>query len=72
MNRGDDKSGRLSRADVIAICVACLENKFTFNATFECYELNTAKPVDNVGLSKNLGLTNPTEYESGREGRGET
>mmetsp|Transcript_26822 Transcript_26822/g.53856 ORF Transcript_26822/g.53856 Transcript_26822/m.53856 type:complete len:205 (-) Transcript_26822:63-677(-) len=71
VNHGDDKSGRLSRADVAAICIAWLENASTFNATFECYELNTSKTVDNVGLSNILRLPNPTEYKSRREGRGE-
>lgn len=72
VNQGDDKSRRRSRADVAAICVACLENASTFGATFECNELNTAKPADSVGLSNILRLTNPTEYKSGREGRGKT
>lgn len=72
VNQGDDKSGRLSRADVAGICVACLESESAFDATFECYESNTAKPVDNVGLSNLLRLTDPTSYKSGREGRGDT
>mmetsp|Transcript_17622 Transcript_17622/g.38112 ORF Transcript_17622/g.38112 Transcript_17622/m.38112 type:complete len:255 (+) Transcript_17622:101-865(+) len=72
VNQGDDKSGRLSRADVAGICVACLESESAFDATFECYESNTAKPVENVGLSNVLRLTDPTSYKSGREGRGET
>ena len=72
MNQGDDKSGRLSRAYVAGICVACLENESTFDATFECYESNTAKPVDNVGLSNILKQTDPTSYKSGREHQGET
>ena len=72
VNQGDDKSGRLSRADVAGICVACLESESTFDATFECYESNTAKPVENVGLSNVLRLTDPTSYKSGRECRGET
>ena len=72
VNQGDDKSGRLSRADVAGICVACLENESTFDATFECYESNTAKPVENVGLSNILKQTDPTSYQSGREHQGET
>lgn len=72
VNQGDDKSGRLSRADVAGICVACLESESAFDSTFECYESNTAKPVENVGLSNVLRLTDATSYTSGREGRGET
>mmetsp|Transcript_39850 Transcript_39850/g.84933 ORF Transcript_39850/g.84933 Transcript_39850/m.84933 type:complete len:406 (-) Transcript_39850:70-1287(-) len=71
LNQGDDKSGRLSRADVAGICVACLESESAFDATFECYQLNTAKPVENVGLSNILRSTDPTSYKSGRECRGE-
>ncbi|KAL7544062.1 hypothetical protein ACHAXR_013566 [Thalassiosira sp. AJA248-18] len=72
VNQGDDKSGRLSRADVAGICVASLDVASAFDATFECYELNTAKPVENVGLSNVLRLIDPTSYKSGREGTGET
>mmetsp|Transcript_17426 Transcript_17426/g.32659 ORF Transcript_17426/g.32659 Transcript_17426/m.32659 type:complete len:425 (-) Transcript_17426:127-1401(-) len=72
VNQGDDKSGRLSRADVAGICVACLEEGSTFDATFECYESNTAKPVENVGLSNILKSTDATSYKSGREWTGGT
>eukprot|EP00581_Thalassiosira_minuscula_P009992 CAMPEP_0183709858 /NCGR_PEP_ID=MMETSP0737-20130205/5821_1 /TAXON_ID=385413 /ORGANISM="Thalassiosira miniscula, Strain CCMP1093" /LENGTH=392 /DNA_ID=CAMNT_0025938071 /DNA_START=35 /DNA_END=1213 /DNA_ORIENTATION=- len=72
LNQGDDKSGRLSRADVAGICIACLESESAFDATFECYELNTAKGVNNVGLSNILRSTDPTSYKSGRECTGET
>ena len=72
VNQGDDKSSRLSCADVAGICVACLENESTFDATFECYEANTAKHVENVGLSNILKQTDPTSYQSGREHQGET
>ena len=72
VNQGDDKSGRLSRADVAGICVASLDIESAFDATFECYELNTAKPVNNVGLSNLLKQTDTTSYTSGREGRGDT
>ena len=72
VNQGDDKSGRLSRADVADICVACLDVANSFDTTFECYLKETAKPVDNVGLSNILRSTDPTSYKSGREGTGET
>jgi dTDP-4-dehydrorhamnose reductase len=72
MNQGDDKSGRLSRADVAGICIGCLDVAGTFDTTFECYLKDTAKPVDNVGLSNILRSTDPTSYRSGRERNGET
>jgi hypothetical protein len=72
VNQGDDKSGRLSRADVAGICVACLGVENSWDATFECYCKDTAKPVENVGLSNILRSTDPTSYKSGREGTGDT
>ncbi|KAL3799096.1 hypothetical protein ACHAWO_005368 [Cyclotella atomus] len=72
VNQGDDKSGRLSRADVAQICIGCLDVAGTFDTTFECYLKDTAKPVDNVGLSNILRSTDPTSYRSGNEGNGET
>ena len=72
VNQGDDKSGRLSRADVAGICVASLDVASSFDTTFECYLKNTAKPVDNVGISNILRSTDPTSYKSGKEGTGKT
>lgn len=72
VNQGDDKSGRLSRADVAGICIGCLDVASSWDATFECYLKDTAKPVENVGLSNILRLTDPTSYKSGREGNGDT
>ena len=60
VNQGDDKSGRLSRADVAGICIGCLDVASSFDTTFECYLKDTAKPVDNVGLSNILRSTDPT------------
>lgn len=57
VNQGDDKSGRLSRADVAGTCIGCLDIPTTFDTTFECYLKDTAKPVDNVGLSNILRST---------------
>merc|ERR1711967_34234 len=59
LNQGDDKSGRISRPDAA-------------DTTFECYELETAKPVESVGLSNMLKQRDPTPYTSGRERRGST
>ena len=72
LNQGDSKSGRLSRADVAAICVQCLDSSDAFDTTFECYETLTAKPVESVGLSNLLKSKDPTIFVSGKERRGET
>ena len=48
LNQGDDKSGRISRADVAAICVeaaAAARTPLASNATFECYWADTAKSL---------------------------
>jgi hypothetical protein len=72
LNQGDSKSGRLSRADVAVICVQALDSAHTFDATFECYETLTAKPVESVGLSNLLKSKDPTGFVSGKERHGET
>jgi uncharacterized protein YbjT (DUF2867 family) len=72
LNQGDNKSGRLSRADVAAICVQCLNSSDTFDATFECYELLTAKPVESVGLGNIMKSKDPTPFLSGKERQGKT
>ena len=75
LNQGDDKSGRISRADVAAICVgsAIGANGCVGNATFECYWADSAKGLDAVGFSNMMGGTNADgDYVSGRERRGNT
>jgi hypothetical protein len=44
----------------------------SWDATFECYRKDTAKPVENVGLSNILRSTDPTSYKSGSESAGDT
>ena len=76
LNQGDDKSGRISRADVAAICVeaaAAAGTPLASNATFECYWADTAKSLEAVGLSNMMGGTNQdADYVSGRERRGDS
>ena len=43
--------GRVSRDDVAAICVESITREDTKNATFECYDADTAKPLGEVGFS---------------------
>ena len=76
LNQGDDKSGRIARADVAAICVEAAERAGTpvaADATFECYWADTGKSLGEVGLSNALGgTTDEKVYASGRERRGNT
>ena len=72
LNQGDSKSGRLSRADVAALCVQCLDSADTFDTTFECYETVTAKPIESVGFSNIIKSTDPTTVVSGKERRGDS
>mmetsp|Transcript_12757 Transcript_12757/g.31004 ORF Transcript_12757/g.31004 Transcript_12757/m.31004 type:complete len:375 (-) Transcript_12757:1150-2274(-) len=85
LNQGDDKSGRISRADVAAICVEAAiaaaapgaptstTAAAAANATFECYWADTAKSLNDVGLSNMMGSkSDDTEYVSGKEQRGAT
>jgi hypothetical protein len=76
LNQGDTKSGRISRADVAALCVeATIYPNETGKTTFECYDADTAKPLQTVGVSNILKQKNKTGGEvflSGKERRGDT
>ena len=49
--QGDDKSGRIARSDVAAICVEAIGSAAAFDTTFECYYAETAKGLDDVMAS---------------------
>mmetsp|Transcript_31957 Transcript_31957/g.52753 ORF Transcript_31957/g.52753 Transcript_31957/m.52753 type:complete len:339 (-) Transcript_31957:119-1135(-) len=72
LNQGDSKSGRLSRADVAALCVNCLDASDAFDTTFECYETSTAKPIEAVGFSNIMKSTDPTTVITGFERQGDS
>jgi len=72
LNQGDNKSGRITRADVAALCVSCLDSADAFDTTFECYETLTAKPVESVGISNIMKSKDPTAFVSGNERRGDS
>ncbi|KAG7353757.1 NmrA family protein [Nitzschia inconspicua] len=74
LNQGDTKSGRISRYDVAKLCVeATLFPDLTGGSTFECYDADTGKPLETVGLSNILKMkTDPSEFVTGYERRGET
>jgi len=72
LNQGDEKSGRIARADVAAICVESLASPAAFDTTFECYYGDTAKSLGEVFGSNARGSTDPTQVMSGSERRGET
>ena len=78
LNQGDTKSGRIARADVAALCVAAtMYPKLAGGTTFECYDADTAKPLQTVGISNILKQTNKEddgsgEFVSGKENRGDT
>lgn len=74
LNQGDTKSGRISRADVASLCVEAANfPTLTNRATFECYEADTGKSLDSVGMSNILKQTSDTsDFVSGKERRGES
>ena len=78
VNQGDTKSGRIARADVAALCVAAtMYPKLAGGTTFECYDADTAKPLQTVGISNILKQTNKEDdgsgvFVSGKEHRGDT
>lgn len=78
LNQGDDKSGRIARSDVAAICIESLESADAFDTTFECYYGDTAKELNAVFGSNAKGMASgdasgsrePTETaKTGRERR---
>ena len=69
LNQGDDKSGRIARADVASICIESLSSPAAFDTTFECYYSDTAKGLNEVFASNGFKSTDPTTYASGRERR---
>ena len=74
LNQGDTKSGRISRADVASICIeATFYPNFTAARTFECYDADTGKPLESVGMSNIMKQkSDPAAYVTGRECRGNT
>ena len=74
LNQGDTKSGRISRADVAALCVESISYpQLTGGTTFECYDADTGAPLATVGLS-NIAKkkTDGETFVSGKERRGIT
>jgi len=77
LNQGDDKSGRINRADVAAICVESLASPAAFDTTFECYYGDTAKSLNDVMASNAKAVSTGEQTAglaalSGRERRGDT
>lgn len=54
LNQGDDRSGRISRWDVAAIALECIEFPSASCTTFECYDGDTSQSLSNVGLNNIL------------------
>ncbi|CAN0256953.1 unnamed protein product [Phaeothamnion confervicola] len=72
LSQGDVKSGRIARADVAELCLESISSKAAAGATFECYNADTAKPLDSVGLSNLLKQTSEPEKPQTGALRGET
>jgi hypothetical protein len=76
LNQGDTLSGRISRYDVASLCIAAtLYPQYTSATTFECYDADTGKSLNNVGFSnimKQTQTTTSTTSTKEQERRGET
>ena len=72
LNQGDDRSGRISRWDVAALAIECIKYNDAENATFECYDKNTAQPLANVGINNILKKTEAVAEKTGFERNGDT
>jgi len=65
VNQRDEKSGRISRADVAAVCVESLSSPACARVTIECYNADTGKPLSSVGFSNLLKLKDAKEEQAG-------
>ena len=64
-------AGKISRADVAAICVQSIEFPGAAGATFECYSADSARKLETV--AEKLPFAKKEELlVTGRECRGET
>lgn len=63
LNQKDEVSGRISRWDVASLCIECIGSKDCANVTLECYNKDTKKPLNEVGLSN---LFKKKDSESGQ------
>lgn len=74
LNQGDTKSGRISRFDVASLCIeSTFYPALTGGTTFECYDGDTGKSLDNVGISNILKQnTDPADFRTGNERTGDT
>jgi len=77
LNQGDTKSGRINRSDVAAICIESLDSAAAFDTTFECYNADSAKGLDDVmgSNAKAVSLGEKTEVSmvvTGFERRADT
>ena len=61
LNQGDEKSGRIARADVAAVCVESIFAKDAARATLEVYYKDTGKPLAEVGLSNIFKMKRKSE-----------
>lgn len=66
LNQGDEKSGRISRTDVAALCIESIGDASAADTTFECYTRGTGQPLGNVGFN-NIFKGGASDFATGRE-----
>ena len=72
LNQGDEKTGKIARADVAAICVQCIEFPGAAGATFECYAADGAQKLETVAEKLPFAKKDAALLVTGRECRGDT
>jgi uncharacterized protein YbjT (DUF2867 family) len=65
LNQKDEKSGRISRYDVAAICVESIDAPSASRVTLECYNKDTGKPLSSVFFSNMFKMSNKDEKPAG-------
>lgn len=63
ISQGDEMSGRISRWDVASLCLESIDSPSAFDTTFECYNADTAKTLNEVGFSNIFKLKNEAAPE---------
>ena len=70
LNQRDEKSGRISRYDVAAICLNSIDSPSASRVTLECYNKDTGKPLSSVFMSNLFKIKVDSQTAGALERRG--
>ena len=70
LNQCDEKSGRISRYDVAAVCLNSIDSPAASRVTIECYNKDTGKPLSSVFMSNLFRMKSDASTAGAYERRG--